>query len=92
MEAGSPFDNVVHLQDNEILFIPDLARTFRTSRSTIERRLRDGDLPVPELLPRIDKRPRWSRRAVEAYLSGTTNGASRRFLTPKTRRRSGGGR
>ena len=44
-----------------VLFIDDLARVLRTSRSTIERRRRAGTFPIPEL-PGIDGRPRWSWR------------------------------
>jgi hypothetical protein len=57
--------------NSDILFTDDLARLLRTSRSTIERRMRSRSLPFSEL-PRIDKRPRWSRRAVEAYLTATS--------------------
>jgi hypothetical protein len=57
----------------EVLFIDDVVRILRTSRSTIERRRRAGNFPIPEL-PSIDGRPRWSRRAVEKFL-GSTNGA-----------------
>jgi hypothetical protein len=48
----------------EVWFIPDMVRALRTSRATIERRLRDGSFPYPELPP-IDNRHRWSRCLVE---------------------------
>jgi hypothetical protein len=57
----------------EVLFIDDVARVLRTSRSTIERRRRNGSFPVPELA-RVDHRPRWSRQAVERFLTSTNNG------------------
>ena len=57
----------------DVLFIEDVARVLRTSRSTIERRRRNGSFPVPEL-PRLDWRPRWSRQAVERFLTSTSNG------------------
>jgi len=66
----------------DVLFIEDVARVLRTSRSTIERRRRTGSFPVPEL-PRLDGRPRWSRQAVERFLTTTSNG-----MLP--RRRHGG--
>jgi hypothetical protein len=67
----------------DVLFIEDLARVLRTSRSTIERRRRSGTFPIPEL-PSIDGRPRWSRRAVERYLASTTAGLrSRRGRPPR---------
>jgi predicted DNA-binding transcriptional regulator AlpA len=52
----------------DVLFLEDVAGMLRVSRSTIERRRRDGTFPVPELPP-LDRRPRWSRRAVEQFLS-----------------------
>ena len=68
----------------DVLFIEDLARVLRTSRSTIERRRRSGAFPIPEL-PAIDERPRWSRRAVEQYLASTNGGLRPRRGQPKTR-------
>jgi hypothetical protein len=53
----------------DVLFLDDLARELRCSRRTLETRRRNGTLPIPEL-PSIDKRPRWSRAAVERYLDG----------------------
>jgi hypothetical protein len=57
----------------DVLFQDELAILLRVSRATIERRRREGSFPIPEL-PGIDNRPRWSRRAVEQYLSSTKNG------------------
>jgi hypothetical protein len=65
----------------EVLFIDDVVRMLRTSRSTIERRRRAGNFPIPEL-PSIDGRPRWSRHAVEKFLRSTTGslgGRRKRF-------------
>jgi hypothetical protein len=59
--------------NSDVLFIDDVARMMRTSRSTIERRRRRGSFPIPEL-PAVDNRPRWSRQAVERYLSSTSGG------------------
>lgn len=59
--------------DNEIsrtpavLFLEEVAGILRVSRSTIERRRRDGTFPIPEL-PSLDRRPRWSRSEVERYV------------------------
>jgi hypothetical protein len=69
----------------DVLFIEDLIRVLRTSRSTIERRRRAGTFPIPEL-PSIDhRRPRWSRQAVERYLASTSGGLRPRRGRPKTR-------
>jgi hypothetical protein len=68
----------------DVLFIEDVARTLRTSRSTIERRRRSGMFPIPEL-PAIDERPRWSRQAVERYLASTDGGLRPRRGRPRIR-------
>ena len=62
---------------SDLIFIDELASLLRTSRSTIERQRRDGSFPFPEV-SRIDKRPRWSRRAVEAALHENRRGRRRR--------------
>jgi hypothetical protein len=49
------------------MFLDDLTALLRVSRSTIERRRRAGVFPIAEL-DALDRRPRWSRRAVERYL------------------------
>jgi len=68
----------------EVLFLGEVARILRTSRSTIERRRRAGTFPIPEL-PSIDGRPRWSRAAVERYLASTSGGLKPRRGRPRTR-------
>lgn len=49
-----------------ILFLADLCQELRVSRRTVERLRRHGAFPIPTL-PSLDKRPRWSRAAVEAF-------------------------
>jgi hypothetical protein len=61
----------------DVLFLDDVGRILRASSSTIERRRRAGSFPIPEL-PSIDGRPRWSRQAVERYLSSTSAGLRHR--------------
>jgi predicted DNA-binding transcriptional regulator AlpA len=68
--------------DTEVLFIDDIAQVLRTSRSTIERRRRSGTFPIPEL-PSIDGRPRWSRQAIERFLSSTDGGFRPRRGRPR---------
>ena len=70
----------------DVLFIHDVARILRTSRSTIERRRRAGSFPIPELLS-IDERPRWSRLAVERYLASTSGGMRARRGRPSRQTR-----
>ena len=50
----------------EVLFIEDVAQLLRCSPSTVRRRRRAGLFPVPPL-PAIDKRPRWSRRSFDSW-------------------------
>lgn len=50
-----------------VLFITEVAELLRTSRRTLERRIKAGD-DLPPMLPSIDKRPRWTRAAVEEWL------------------------
>ncbi|MEO7189991.1 MAG: helix-turn-helix domain-containing protein [Vicinamibacterales bacterium] len=50
------------------MFLDELAALLRVSRSTIERRRREGTFPIPELSA-LDRRPRWSRHAVQQYLA-----------------------
>jgi hypothetical protein len=63
-----------------VLFIEDICTELATSRRTVERLRRHGAFPIPEL-PALDKRPRWSRVAVDAYLS------SQQSHTPRVKRR-----
>lgn len=69
----------------EVLFIEDVARILRTSRSTIERGRRSGTFPIPEL-PAIDGRPRWGRSAVDDYLASTNGGLRPRKGRPRASR------
>jgi hypothetical protein len=55
----------------DVLFVTDLAKVLRMSRATIDRLRRFRAFPIQEL-PSLDKRPRWSREAVERYLAGET--------------------
>lgn len=64
-------------RDNDVLFIEDLVRELRVSRSTIERRRRMNSFPIPEMPP-LNNRPRWSRKEVEAYKASTCNGLRKR--------------
>jgi hypothetical protein len=68
----------------DVLFIDDLADALRTSRSTIERLRRHRSFPIPEL-PSLDKRPRWSRVAVERFLAGEASQRARLRLRSAVR-------
>jgi phage terminase Nu1 subunit (DNA packaging protein) len=56
------------MSDRAIYFMEDLVQLLGTSRRTIQRLRRHGAFPIAEL-PALDKRPRWSRVAVERYLA-----------------------
>jgi predicted DNA-binding transcriptional regulator AlpA len=60
-----------------IYFMEDLVRLLGTSRRTIQRLRRHGAFPIAEL-PALDKRPRWSRVAVERYLASEERTSRRR--------------
>jgi hypothetical protein len=62
-----------------VLFIDDICRELRVGRRTVEKLRRHGSFPIPEL-PSIDKRPRWSRQAVDAFLQTAEHGASIRRI------------
>lgn len=51
-----------------VLFLDDICRELRTSKRTVQRLRRHGTFPIRELQA-IDKRPRWSRAAVDEYLA-----------------------
>ena len=54
-------------ESRSVLFLHEVAALLRVSRSTIERRRREGTFPIPELRP-LDRRPRWSRGEVERFV------------------------
>jgi predicted DNA-binding transcriptional regulator AlpA len=56
------------MSTTSVLFIDDICRELGTSRRTVQRLRRHRAFPIPEL-PALDKRPRWSRAAVDAYLA-----------------------
>jgi hypothetical protein len=59
---------MTEFQRPAVLFIDDLVRELRVSRRVIERLRRHRAFPIKELAS-LDKRPRWSRAAVEAFLA-----------------------
>jgi hypothetical protein len=79
----APFGHEASGLTHDVLFMEDLARVLRTSRSTIERRRRAGTFPIPEL-PSIDERPRRSRHAVERYLGSSSGGMRPRRGRPRS--------
>lgn len=74
MEGSSVTDEAGQITsgnlDQPVLFLEDVAALLRVSRSTIERRRRQGTFPIPELPP-LDRRPRWSRTEVQRFIEST---------------------
>ena len=67
----------------EVLFLDDVAALLRCSPSTIKRRLRARVFPVAPL-PGIDKRHRWSKKAVLEWLAPVGPGAAVRGRRRRT--------
>ena len=51
----------------QILLVADVAKMFRCSVRTLYEALSRGSFPIAPL-PRIDRKLRWSRQQVDAYL------------------------
>lgn len=60
-----------------VLFLDDVCRELRVSRTTVKRLRRHGAFPIPEM-PSLDKRPRWSSDAVEAFKAEHATTVTRR--------------
>lgn len=54
--------------DRDVLFMPDLAPLLRTTVRRLRKILKAEPWKLPETLPPLDNRPRWSRVAVERWL------------------------
>lgn len=57
------------MSDNPVLFTADLAKHLRTSVSTIKRRLAHAPHLLPPPAPTVDRRPRWFKPTVDAWLA-----------------------
>ena len=55
----------------DVCFIPDVCRALRVSRRTVERLLRHGAFPIPEM-PALDKKHRWSGARVRQFRDDKT--------------------
>ena len=67
---------------SEVLFRDEVAAILRCSPRQVKGR-------IPELLPRLDRHPRYARQAVDAYLRGEgTRPAGRRYFTSHKREAS----
>ncbi len=59
-----------------VSFDADLERIGLGKLRTIQKQRKAGTFPIPELLPRLDKRHRYSRADVVAYLERRSTRAS----------------
>ncbi len=66
-------------ESHQVLFIDDLCRELRVARRTVEKLRRCGTFPIPEM-PALDKRPRWSRDAVDVFRQTEKHGEAVRRL------------
>lgn len=58
------------LTSPSVLLLADVLALLQISRRTCERLRRSGRFPIAELQPRLGRRPRFARAAVEAYATG----------------------
>lgn len=72
-----------------VYFAEDICRVLGLSRRTLDRLLRHGAFPIPQL-PRLDRRHRWSAAKVEAFLQEEQGQLSRHGRT--VRRHAFGGK
>ena len=57
---------------HEIWLLSEVLEVLRMSRRTFERLRRAGLAPIPEILPRLGRRPRYRGKDLEAWVRGTT--------------------
>lgn len=50
--------------------IPEVCRLLKISRAQFFALRQQGTFPIPEILPRLDRRPRFSGDAIRRYLAG----------------------
>lgn len=50
-----------------VLFFAEVCADLRMSQTTGKRLKRAGAFPIPEILPRLDRKDRYSSRDVEAF-------------------------
>ena len=65
---GRPSRPPMRRHNPDILFVQDLALELRSTARRIRELLRDEPHMLPEPLPAIDHRPRWSRVIVDRWL------------------------
>lgn len=63
----------IPLEQRDVLFIDEVAARLGMSRRAIDKLRRYGAFPIPEI-PKVDNRPRWSKRAVAAFIEERKTG------------------
>jgi hypothetical protein len=59
------------LSDDALIFGPEVADLLAISLATFHVRRRWRMFPIREVMPRLDRRPRWRLGDVRAYVRGT---------------------
>ena len=62
------------VDDKPVYFDEDLDVLLKVKPRTRRRLQKQGAWPIPEILPRLDRRRRYARRNVLAYLNRETTG------------------
>jgi predicted DNA-binding transcriptional regulator AlpA len=70
-----------------VCFVEDVCEALRMSRRTFEKLLRHGAFPIPEILPRLDRRHRFSGSAVQAFIDCNTDQHGQQVNRPRVGRR-----
>jgi hypothetical protein len=83
-DKGGPVRDLDALPDDALVFGPEVARLLAISLATFHERRRYREFPIAEVLPRLDRRPRFRLGDVRAYVRGE--------YRPRGGRRLGGSR
>jgi predicted DNA-binding transcriptional regulator AlpA len=68
--APTPAPPQTEADGRAVLFGPEVARLLGISLATFHQRRKSGTFPIPETTPRLDRKPRFYREHVYAYLRG----------------------
>lgn len=63
-------DEPLDLTERQVLFGPEVATALGISLATFHARRKSGTFPVEEIHPRLDRRPRFYKAHILAYLRG----------------------
>jgi transcriptional regulator with XRE-family HTH domain len=78
LDSGRPQAALPDSADPDVLFVHDLAAELRTTVRRLRAILKSEPWKLPERLPSLDKRDRWSRVAVDKWLESRDQDRKRR--------------